>query len=336
MRKLLVIVGMFASCRGLEHGMLQLPATAMGVDPSHPATKQQLTYLLGAQAIDVTHVEEYSGSSNGMWVVRDLDQILGPAVVELRSAESADASSRSEADRFTVLARAHPELERDPAVAFPLKILACLSAYGEGQGQLIVTRQAPGQVLAGLVSAMYDAGDDARKELLKVFEGVGRQLRSFHDRYGKQHGDFRPENVFVDVSDGLRITFVELGGMTSSLASEDALLFGEQLRLLSPDCAPPPFLTRCYRHFERGYVGTSPPPAAATPAPSPKMRATSPASRREEWRELEQDDAGAEWAFELQELEDLLTWEGVMGVAFFLFVVPLFLRGRRSGVKHWN
>jgi len=291
----------------------------MGVDPKHPGTKQQLMYLLGARAIDVTAVEGYSGSSDGMWVISDPEQRFAPAVVELHSAGSAHPSSCSEAKGFKSLARAHPGLERDSTVAFPLKIFTCLSAYGEGQGELTITRQAPGQVLADLIPAMYDASHAAREDLFSLFEDTGRQLRSFHDRYGKQHGNFQPENVFVDLSER-SITFVGLGCMASSLASDDVVRFGEGLRLLSPDYAPTPFLKRCYKRFERGYGGT--------PPPAPQWEEKD-AEKYDDVMEFSEDL----WVFGLQELEEMLTWEGLGVFSFLLFALPLFLRRRRSEIK---
>lgn len=338
----LIVAALFAPCVGLGHGTLHLPAGMTKMEPSHPAIKGQLMTLLGARAMDVAPLAANAGLNGGIWVLSDPLRTWDDMVIKLRAVGSdVSAFGLSEAEHLALLAQKHPGIDSDHLLAFPSKILACLNPNGQKLGDLIVTRKVQGQTLADFIWSRYNAGPSARQELNMVFERVGRQLRSFHLRYGKQHSDFQASNIMVDPSNNHRVTFVDLAGMGLPIADDDLLHFAECVRLLSANYPPASFLQRGHEHFQRGYrapvapvapVAPAAPAVAVAPAAPVPVRVhaeASPASRK---RVGAVASADSTWASYAEDLDTMMTWEGTLCLIAIVLWAPLFL-GRRRATK---
>jgi len=302
----LVFAAFIVPCIGLGYGVLRLPTPTTKMDPSHPGLKKQLMALLGAHAMNVAPLSANVGLNGGMWVLSEPHRKSEDLVVKMRPVGSdVSALGLSEAEHLALLAKKHPGIDRDPFLAFPSTIFACVGPNGRKQGDLIVTRKVRGQTLAQYIWEQHNGGPAAKKELNLVFEQIGRQLRAFHLRYGTQHSDFQAANIMVDPTDNHRITFIDLAGMGLPIADNDLMHFAECMRLLS-QYYPPALLQRGHEHFLRGYKAQV--PTAAPPSPH--------------------NDG---WLFAaMQGFEDRLTWTSICFLFTVVYAAPFFARWHRA------
>jgi len=248
MRVVLFVAAIVFPCKCIDEKSLRLPQGS--VDPTRGDTKAQLMNLLGVRDMDVQTLKSNAGINGGMWVLR-CPSYTADLILKFRAEDPTDPVP--EAGQLKMLARMHPGLTKDPDLAFPSMIIAALDSFGRKQGDFIVCRKVPGQMLAELVAIKYSQGDAGKKELYTIFEKVGQQLQAFHGRYGKQHSDFHGANVLVDAANDNRITFVDLSGIGTDIVDNDISHFKESLQLLSRYYPPASFLLDGFEHFRRGY-----------------------------------------------------------------------------------
>jgi len=222
-------------------------------DMMSPALQVQLFNLLDLGPD--TFVEELSqvgGLNLGVWAAEDSSsQPRRSLALKLVQA------NRHEADRFVTLARDHPALVSDSALAFPLRVVHCIDAVGAKQYDLIVMPKVPGVLLSLTIGSMW--WGNKGPALMQLFEEIGYGLAEFHRRYaGKQHGDFQPSNIVYDGTTGT-VTYIDLVdiGPEGTCVDNDCKHFLESLRLVSKAYGSK-FLEDAEKHFRLGYAKTSP------------------------------------------------------------------------------
>lgn len=246
--------------RGLRDGALRLEGDAF--DPADPDTRNLLNEALGLEpTIEIAALAENAGLNGGVWALRDPGGGQGERIMKLRP-RHADGSKSSaflpeESEHFLNLFQDFPAIDEDPAVVFPTHVLACYgSASAPRLADIIVMRRAPGLTLAILIHelSLSEDGQGAMRELMVVFEKVGRHLADFHVRYGgSQHNDMQQSNILVDAADDHRITFIDLGSTGVPIANSDLRHFNRSLRGLAAVYPDFPFSEDGYAAFERGY-----------------------------------------------------------------------------------
>jgi tRNA A-37 threonylcarbamoyl transferase component Bud32 len=111
------------------------------------------------------------------------------------------------------LASKYPSVAQDKGLAFPTKIVRC-SVNGAVQHELVVMPKVKGEDFSVFMGERWWSGQpNAKNEVFRAMEQLGRQLKEFHVRYGgAQHGDFQPSNVFYD-RNANAFTFIDLANM---------------------------------------------------------------------------------------------------------------------------
>lgn len=183
----------------------------------------------------------------GIWFVQCGSEDL---VLKLVKHDSSRPSALREADCVERLFREHPDIVHDASVAFPCKILHLLGDGGARRFDLIVMDRAPGQMLANAIGDKWRGGCVA--ELMAILEKVGSCLSTFQKRYGKNHGDMAPQNVFYDDRSG-RVTLIDIGGMGCKTDSTDVEHFTRSLRQLAPFYGPQ-LATEGVQRFQTGHA----------------------------------------------------------------------------------
>jgi len=236
----------------LDVGTLRLPGERF--DPQDPQMRQMLMESLGVNALDIRSLSENVGLNGGVWVLSDPHKVRPDMIMKSRPFEARPIMP-PEAEHFVNLYRQHPALASDPDVVFPTKILACLGPDGMKRNDLIIMRKAPGMTLAYYIGDKYYSQDPSgRRELMAVFESIGRNLRAFQARYGgKQHTDFQTSNIMVDTENGNKITFIDLGGVGHPVGHSDTEHFGIAVRMLQDAYPPASFLEMALSNFDKGY-----------------------------------------------------------------------------------
>lgn len=274
--------------------------------------------VLGVQAMNVEPLDSNSGANAGVWVLSDPSRRWGDLVVKLRLDSANNPLQPTEMQQLRRLAREHPELSKDPLLAFPSKVISCSDASSRRLGDLIVAPRAPGQMLVFFIVEQYYRGDAGAQALKAVFEKVGRQLRIFHYRYGKMHCDFHAANIIVD-STG-RVMFVDLAMMGSPGEHDDVAHFRKAIDLLKVNMPPASWLEAAFQHFERGYRAQSRPGGFATPAPE----SSAPTRVATDFAAPPSDGVVSQL---LESFEDFLTYELL---AFFVAVSFAAIYHRRA------
>jgi len=160
----------------------------------------------------------------------------------------------TEAENCLKISREHPSVINDPVVAFPLKIFSCLDPGGAKRYDLLVMRRVRGERFAELIARKWYGKQIPH--LFRIMEELGACLGGFHSRYGVQHGDFQPSNIFYDEETGA-VALIDVGGMGVPTTESDVEHFAKSLRLLS-DVYGTRLSTEGLRHFERGYAKAAP------------------------------------------------------------------------------
>jgi len=229
---------------GLDGGDLDLGSSSK-FDPNLPGIKQQLVAKLGISPnACMESLGGFSGGLNsGVWKIRDPQ---GEYVMKLVQ------SSKGERSAFLRLTQEHPSITSDTTVAFPIKVFSVKSG-GATCHDLVVMPRAPGKDMAAIIGRMSQTGKTA--ELLQILRKLGTMLAEFHSRYaGKQHGDFQPQNIFYDDSQGGRFTFVDMSGMGAAYQETDLQHFTNSLQLLSQFLGGG-FFGQAKQAIEAGYTG---------------------------------------------------------------------------------
>lgn len=130
--------------------------------------------------------------------------------------------------------------------------MLCLarSDYSLGiRDDLIVMRKVPGERLAEVICRKFYNNQLALLDA--IFENLGATLASFHERYGKQHGDFQPSNIFYDDATD-DIYFIDIGGMGLPTSDTDVEHFRGAMTLLAGAYSPT-LHEELAEAFQRGY-----------------------------------------------------------------------------------
>lgn len=239
-----------AGVRSLNVQNVELPAFSF--DPMNSQVHQSLLRALGVDAMIVRPLSENVGMNGGVWIVRDPRGRWPDMVMKSRLPERQLAPDfLPEPEHFMKLARELPSLATDPSVVFPSNILRCFGPGGAKITDLILMRKAPGAPFGNFIADMFQKGPKGERDLNAMFEKVGRQLRRFHDAYGRQHTDFQTSNIMVDKADGT-VTFIDLGMMGQPTGEGDIYRLGQTIRMMAP-LYNPSLLAGSMSHLEKGY-----------------------------------------------------------------------------------
>jgi len=203
-----------------------------GFNPLKPPLRQQLLTKLGLpQSASISPMQGFRGGLNeGVWFVKALGS-REELVLKLVRCNRIAPNVLTEAENFSKIYREHPQVIRDPAIAFPVKIFRCVDRANVRKHDLIVMRKTRGERLAEWIARKWYASDI--QIVLQIFEFLGVCLAEFHARYGNaQHGDFQPSNIFYDEDSG-DACFIDIGGMGVPTMETDVEHFVKSLNLLA-------------------------------------------------------------------------------------------------------
>lgn len=220
-------------------------------NPSMKPLREKVCAALGVtSSARIETMQGFVGGQNqGMWVLQDKQRTL---ILKLVEGKRKHHAMPTEAEQFVKLARQHPAIRSDPALAFPIKVLSCLSASGT-KHDLIVMQKAPGRSFAETIAQKWH--ERQVQQLMQVFEALGQFLASIHDQYNMQHGDLQPSNIFYDDNTGY-FTLIDIGGMDSGASSIDSDIqhFGESLRMFARGLQAHDLFEGGARNFAAGYA----------------------------------------------------------------------------------
>jgi len=220
---------------GLEVGELDIGSERF--DPTQPELRAQLTAGLGFSPNST--IEEMTGFrgglNEGVWFLSDQRQSPPVKDLVLKLVKCTRISSRilTEAENFVKINNDHPQIARDPGVAFPVRIFKCHGPAPERlhRYDLIVMWKVHGERLTEWIAHKWYS--KAFEELWQIFDRLGHIIYAFHDRYcDSQHGDFQPSNVFFDEESG-DISLIDIGGMGVPTSEGDVDHFSKSLKLLA-------------------------------------------------------------------------------------------------------
>jgi hypothetical protein len=221
-------------------------------DLSSPKCHRQLAFFLGLSknARIEALVGQAGGLNQGLWAVHSSSQEL---ICKLINTQRSHPMLPTETECFTRLAREYPNLLNDRDLAFPLKIFHCCRSGGTTTHDLIVMRRAPGESFSDIVSRKWKGG--RLSELMTHFEAAGVFLASIHNRYGLQHGDFQPNNLFFDEATN-QFTMIDIADLASStqmmVQEGDVEHFCKGIQLLASVLGEQVHIDGL-RHFQAGY-----------------------------------------------------------------------------------
>lgn len=235
-------------------GVEELHYDTMQFDPASPKCKLQLTSKLGlAQNARIESFKGHCGGMNqGIWSLCDSAHSL---MLKLVKSQRHHPMVQTEAENFQKLAKDYPGLVQDRDFTFPLKIFRCHGQAGHNTHDLIAMSKAPGQCFTDVINRKMQSRQVA--ELMQAFEGLGSFLANAHNKYGLQHGDFQPSNIFYDEASG-HFTMIDI----ADLALHDAR-YGVQESDVEHFCTGVRLLARCHgehmhcegvRRFKAGYA----------------------------------------------------------------------------------
>lgn len=224
-------------------------------DPTALRCKLQLAAKLGLNQtarIDPLKGPGAGGLNQGMWTLCDGSLAM---VLKLVRSQRHHPSLPTETENFLKLARDYPSLVHDRDLSFPMKIFRCRGPTGNNSHDLIVMNKAPGECFTNIINMKWQCRRVA--ELMDNFEAVGRFLANIHNKYGLQHTDFQPSNVFFDEATG-QFTMIDIGDLTPREAR-----FGNNESDVEHFCAGVRILARFHgdqlqsegvRRFKAGYA----------------------------------------------------------------------------------
>jgi hypothetical protein len=175
---------------------------------------------------NVKRMSGFSGGQNeGIWFVTNQSDTKLYCFKVVKSGRKFP-SVASERENYTDILSRYPSIREDMYLTFPHKIFSLSSVY-----EVFVMPVAKGDRMAETVSRIMSSGD--MDQLRDVFRSVGRELRLFHGKYGgTQHGDLQSSNIFIDLSSGVGVTLIDLGGMGQA-SKGDMEYFLESISLLA-------------------------------------------------------------------------------------------------------
>lgn len=220
-------------------------------DPTAPKCHRQLVGLLGlaCDARIEPLLGQAGGLNKGLWAVSGSSQAL---ILKLVGSQRSHPMLPTETESFLKLYREYPSLLHDRELAFPLKIFHCRRCGGNATHDLIVMRKAPGESFSDVISRKWKGG--RASELMVHFEAAGSFLASIHNRYGLQHGDFQPNNLFYDEATNhfTMIDLADLGPNSFMVQESDVEHFCKGVGLLASVLGDQ-LQVDGLRHFQAGY-----------------------------------------------------------------------------------
>lgn len=247
-----------AGAAALEAGELHI--TARSFNPSNPSVRAQLLALLGlGPGAVIEEMKGFRGGLNeGVWFVSDRERPAlggsGPGrelVLKLVRGTRIDQNLLTEGENLQKIAREHPKATSDPALAFPLRVVAVVGPGGARRHDLIVMRKVRGERLAEVIARKWYRGEVS--QIMRLLERLGTCLGEFHARYsGVQHGDFQPSNIIYD-DERDALVMIDVGGMGVPTMQGDVAHFCKSLRLLA-EAYGTGLANDGTRRFEQGYA----------------------------------------------------------------------------------
>ncbi|CAK0903349.1 unnamed protein product [Prorocentrum cordatum] len=248
-----------AGAAALEAGELHI--TARSFDPSDLSIRGQLLSLLGmGPGAVIEEMKGFKGGLNdGVWFVSELARAASGGsgapgrelVLKLVRGTRIDQNLLTEAENLQKIAREHPKATSDPALAFPVKVLAVVGPGGARSHDLIVMRKVRGERLAEVIARKWYRGEVS--QIMRLLERLGTCLGEFHTRYsGVQHGDFQPSNIIYD-DERDALVMIDVGGMGVPTMQGDVAHFCKSLRLLA-EAYGTGMANDGTRRFEQGYA----------------------------------------------------------------------------------
>jgi len=223
-------------------------------DAAGEEVRQQLLSVLGFSARSkVEKMLGFSGGLNhGIWFLSGTCGESGSDYEELvlklvRCHRIAD-NVPTEAENLVKVHREHSSISKDEILAFPIKIFSCFDGPTK-KHDLIVMRKVPGERLAEVICRKFY--NNQLTLLDAIFEKLGATLAAFHVRYGKQHGDFQPSNIFYDDATDV-VYFIDIGGMGLPTSDTDVEHFRGAMTLLAGAYSPT-LHEELAEAFQRGY-----------------------------------------------------------------------------------
>lgn len=223
-------------------------------DPTSVRCKLQLADKLGvAQNARIERLNGISGGQNhGVWRLSDSSKIL---VLKLVRNQRNHPMIPTEGENFVKLAREYPRLVHDRDIAFPLKIFRCRGPSGNNTHDLIVMMEAPGECFTNVINSKWPRRKGS--ELMNNFEALGSFLANVHKKYGLEHGDFQPSNIFYDEASDhftmIDVADLSLPGSPFGCQEPDVEHFCSGVRLLAR-CHGEQFRAEGVRRFKAGYT----------------------------------------------------------------------------------
>lgn len=238
-------------CSGSALSVEDLLFDTTDFDPSVCRVKLQLASKLGlGQNARLEALANNGGGLNhGIWTLQDSSQSL---MLKRVPSQRHHPMIPTESESFQKLARDFPSLLHDRDLAFPLKIFRCRGPASQKAYDLIVMRKAPGKIFSDVINRKWKSRQIS--ELMQDFEALGSFLANVHNKYGLQHGDFQPSNIFFEEA-SKRFTMIDLADLApqSSMVQEsDVEHFCAGLRLLAK-CFGDQLQSEGSRHFKAGY-----------------------------------------------------------------------------------
>lgn len=220
-------------------------------DPTVPAVRSTIFEKLNAaKNATIVQMRQEGGLNEGLWTLAGAS---GSLLLKLVPHQRRHPMMPSEAEQFVRLAREHPSMIDDPALAFPLKIFACREHGREKASfDLVVMRKAPGRAFADVIGRRWCCHQ--KQELMRELYAMGSFLADVHARHGMQHGDLTASNVFYDEATGA-FTMVDVSDFGPQLwdpMESDAERFCRGVQMLSK-CYGDELYLAGRPQFEAGY-----------------------------------------------------------------------------------
>lgn len=217
------------------------------VDPTRAALKEQLIEKLRLDPnMRIEKLQGRHGGLNmGIWIVQDASRRL---VLKLVTC-TRFMGFPTEAERLLHLAQTIPEVIQDRDLAFPIGIFKVVSS-DQSARNLIVMEKVGGEALADIIAQKSRSGRG--HEVKTCLRKFGVFLAKFHSRYGLQHGDCQPANIFFDQASD-RFSLIDVAEMGNAMLKEDDVqhFVGSMRKLTSKYGSH--VCEDNLAHFERGY-----------------------------------------------------------------------------------
>jgi tRNA A-37 threonylcarbamoyl transferase component Bud32 len=190
------------------------------------------------------------GLNQGLWALHDSSQAL---ILKLIKKHRVHPMVPTETENFLRLSREYPALLHERGLAFPLKIFRCRGPSGNKTHDLVVMRRAGGQSFSEVINRKWKTRQIS--ELMQDFEDAGCFLANMHNKYGLQHGDFQPNNLFYDEANK-QFTMIDVADLAPSstmlIQEGDVEHFSKGVRLLA-SCLGDQLQADGLRYFKAGY-----------------------------------------------------------------------------------